>query len=102
MDGQLAICGYPMSFNFFNTDLMSFLKEIEDSFQDAETFLQNYNAISYSESVYRQDIADAIQHIRIAKEYVANLRGFLPQQLEAQEKEYLENIIQTRKGRRGS
>ncbi len=78
-------------------DVMSFLEHIETSFQEAETFLQGLNQKGYG-----QDLAETIQHVQMAKNYVSNLRQKLPDQLDAREDEIMEALRQARAKREPS
>ena len=77
---------------------MSFLKKIEVSFQEAETFLQASSAV-LKEQNHAGNITETIKHIQIAKQYVANLREDFPAELNAKEDTFIAALKKTRSER---
>ncbi len=77
---------------------MSFLQQIEMSFQDAENFLQASSNVLGQKSK-AGELNETITHIRSAKQYVSKLRQEFPAGLSAQEDAIIEALRKTRSNR---
>lgn len=76
-------------------EVMSFLAQIETSFQEAEKFLQESNDVLCQKG-YGVGLDETIEHIQQAKEYVSTLRIKLPTKLDEQEDEIIAALMSAR------
>jgi hypothetical protein len=80
---------------YFAEDVMSFLKKIEESFQEAESWLQD-SVEFFSQKGYDQYLHETISYVQQAKLRVAQLRQDLPIILDHKESEFLNTLHQER------
>ncbi|MFK8185255.1 MAG: hypothetical protein AB8B99_17925 [Phormidesmis sp.] len=79
----------------FNQEVMSFLSELETSFQQAEQFLKS-STHALNQTGDSAELAATIEHIQQAKQYVSKLRTELPSTLDQQEDEILTAVLDAR------
>ena len=80
-------------------EIMGFLEELEESFQEAEIFLEK-SSMSLTQKGFGSDLQETIEQVRTAREYVSGLRQKLPLNLDEREDEIILALRETRARRR--